>query len=95
MCDPKRSRTAAEVVRVSREGGAREEEDQAIVALALAAGLGDEPTRRAALEALPEVCRSGADIARFAELVEASRGRPAPTPRPRSIVDTIFARGAL
>jgi 60 kDa SS-A/Ro ribonucleoprotein len=95
MCDPKRPRTAAEAVRVSREGGAREEEDQAILALATAAGLGDERTRRAALAALPEVCRSGADIARFAELVEASRGYPAPTPRTRPIADVIFVRGAL
>jgi hypothetical protein len=79
---------------VSREDRSRENE-AAILALALAAGLGDEPARRAALAALPEVCRSGTDVVRFAEFVEASRRCPARTRRAPSIADTIFVRGAL
>jgi 60 kDa SS-A/Ro ribonucleoprotein len=94
MCDPKRPRTAAERGRVSREDRSPEN-DSAILALALAAGLGDEPARRAALAALPEVCRSGTDVVRFAEFVEASRRCPARTRRAPSITDHIFVRGAL
>lgn len=41
----------AEIVRVSEEGRAPKN-DPALFALAMAAGLGDEPTRRAALQAL-------------------------------------------
>jgi len=66
-------RAVAEIVRVSREGRAPGN-DPAIFALAMAAGLGDEPTRRAALEALPEVCRIGTHVFRFAQLVEGFRG---------------------
>ena len=94
MCDPKRPRTVAERGRVSREDRSRENE-AAILALALAAGRGDEPARRAALATLPEVCRSGTDVVRFAEFVEASRRCPARTRRAPSIADTIFVRGAL
>ncbi|MGH3015392.1 MAG: hypothetical protein ACRDNA_02010 [Gaiellaceae bacterium] len=91
MSDP---RSVGEVVRVSREGRGPGN-DSAIFALALAAGLGDEPTRSAALASLPKVCRNDTDVVRFAELVEASRGYPAPTPCTPSIVDLIFVRGAL
>ena len=94
MCNPKRPRTGAERGRMSREGGSRGNE-AAILALAVAAGLGDEPARRAALAALPEVCRSGTDVVRFAEFVEASRRCPARTVRAPSITDRIFVRGAL
>jgi len=66
-------RAVAEIVRVSGEGRAPRN-DPAIFALAMAAGLGDEPTRRAALGALPEVCRTGTHIFRFAQLVEGFRG---------------------
>ena len=43
----------AEIVRVSEEGRAPKN-DPTIFALAMAAGLGDELTRKAALEALPQ-----------------------------------------
>ena len=94
MCDPKRPRTAAERGRVSRKPRSRGK-DEAIFALALAAGLGDEAARRAALAALPGVCRSGTDVVRFAEFVEASRRCPARTSRAPSKTDLIFVRGAL
>jgi len=74
-------RTVAETVRVSREGRAPAN-DPAILALAMAAGLGDEPTRRAALEALSEVCRTGTHIVRFAQLVEAFCGAAQPVDGP-------------
>src|SRR5712692_5668552 len=47
-------RAVAEIVRVSREGRAPKN-DPALFALALAAGAADEATRKAALEALPQV----------------------------------------
>ena len=47
-------RTVAEIVRVSHEGRAPKN-DPALFALAMAAGLGDEATRQAALDALPRV----------------------------------------
>src|SRR5204862_7010225 len=65
--------TVAEVVRVSAEGRAPKN-DPAIFALALAAGLGDEPTRKAALAALPQVCRTGTHLFQFATFVEGFRG---------------------
>src|ERR671923_1874221 len=52
------ARAVAEIVRVSGEGRAPKN-DPAIFALAMAAGIGDEPTRKTALDALPEVCRTG------------------------------------
>ena len=66
-------RTVREIVAISRDGRAPKA-DPAIVALAMAAGLGDEATRRAALDALPEVCRTGTHLFRFATFVEAFRG---------------------
>ena len=51
-------RAVAEIVRVAREGRAPKN-DPALFALALAAGLGDEATRQAALEALPQVAPHG------------------------------------
>ena len=67
------ARAVAEIVRVSEEGRAPKN-DPAIFALALAAGLGDEPTRRSALEALPQVCRTGTHLFQFATFVEGFRG---------------------
>jgi 60 kDa SS-A/Ro ribonucleoprotein len=67
------SRTVAEIVHVSREGRAPKN-DPAVFALAMAAGAGDEPTRKAALEALPQVCRTGTHLFQFATFVEAFRG---------------------
>ena len=66
-------RTVREIVAVSRDGRAPKN-DPAILALAMAAGLGDEATRRAALDALPLVCRTGTHLFRFATFVEAFRG---------------------
>jgi 60 kDa SS-A/Ro ribonucleoprotein len=66
-------RTVAEIVRVSAEGRAPKN-DPAVFALAMAAGLGDEPTRRSALDALPQVCRTGTHLFRFATFVEGFRG---------------------
>jgi 60 kDa SS-A/Ro ribonucleoprotein len=67
------ARTVAEIVRVSDEGRAPKN-DPAVFALAMAAGAGDEPTRKAALEALPQVCRTGTHLFQFATFVEAFRG---------------------
>src|SRR5262249_56545899 len=57
-------RAVAEIVRVSEEGRAPKN-DPALFALAMAAGLGDEATRRAALEAMPRVARTGTHLFRF------------------------------
>ena len=67
------SRTVAEIVRVSSEGRAPKN-DAAIFAVAMCVGAADESTRRAALEALPEVCRTGTHLFRFAQFVEQFRG---------------------
>ena len=66
-------RAVAEIVRVSDEGRAPKN-DPALFALAMAAGLGDEPTRKAALEALPQVARTSTHLFRFATYVEGFRG---------------------
>jgi len=66
-------RTVAEIVRVSDEGRAPKN-DPALFALAMAAGAKDEATRKAALEALPQVCRTGTHLFRFATFVEGFRG---------------------
>ena len=66
-------RAVREIARVSDEGRAPKN-DPAIFALAMAAGLGDEPTRKAALGALPEVCRTGTHLFQFATFVEGFRG---------------------
>jgi 60 kDa SS-A/Ro ribonucleoprotein len=66
-------RTVREIVAVSREGRAPKN-DPALFALAMCAGLGDEATRRAALEALPEVARIGTHLFQFATYVEGFRG---------------------
>ena len=64
-------RAVAEIVRVSDEGRAPKN-DPALFALAMAAGLGDEPTRKAALEALPRVARTGTHLFQFATSSRAS-----------------------
>src|SRR4029079_11173667 len=51
-------RTVNETVAVSNAGRAPKN-DPAIFVLAMAAGAPDEATRKAALEALPQVCRTG------------------------------------
>jgi 60 kDa SS-A/Ro ribonucleoprotein len=67
------ARVVAEIVLVSEEGRAPKN-DPAIFALAMAAGLGDESTRREALDALPRVCRTGTHLFQFATFVEGFRG---------------------
>ena len=66
-------RAVAEIAAVSRDGRAPKN-DPAIFALAMASGAKDERTRRAALDALPQVCRTGAHLFLFAVLVEGFRG---------------------
>jgi 60 kDa SS-A/Ro ribonucleoprotein len=66
-------RAVDEIVRVSREGRAPKN-GPALYALALAAGLGDEATRKAALAALPQVARTGTHLFLFASFVEGFRG---------------------
>jgi 60 kDa SS-A/Ro ribonucleoprotein len=66
-------RAVAEIVGVS-EAGRAPKNDPAVFALALAAGAGDDPTRKAALEALPQVCRTGTHLFQFATFVEGFRG---------------------
>jgi 60 kDa SS-A/Ro ribonucleoprotein len=66
-------RAVAEIARVSDEGRAPKN-DPAIFALAMAAGVGDETTRKTALEALPQVCRTGTHLFQFATFVEGFRG---------------------
>jgi 60 kDa SS-A/Ro ribonucleoprotein len=63
----------AEIAAVS-EAGRAPKNDPAIFALAMATGAGDEATRRAALAALPRVCRTSTHLFRFATFVEGFRG---------------------
>ncbi|MBO1019809.1 TROVE domain-containing protein [Methylobacterium sp. SD274] len=69
-------RVVAAIVAVSQAGRAPKQ-DPAIFALALAASAEGEhalATRRAALAALPRVCRTGTHLFQFASAVEAMRG---------------------
>jgi 60 kDa SS-A/Ro ribonucleoprotein len=66
-------RAVAEIVAVSQAGRAPKN-DPALYALALAAGLGDEQTRKAALAALPQVARTATHLFRFTSFVEGFRG---------------------
>ncbi len=67
------ARAVAEIVAVSREGRAPKN-DPALYALALAAGVGDDDTRKAALAALPQVARTGTHLFQFAAFVDGFRG---------------------
>jgi 60 kDa SS-A/Ro ribonucleoprotein len=67
------ARTVAEVVAVS-DAGRAPKNDPALFALAIAAGASDESTRKAALEALPRVCRTSAHLFLFTTFVEGFRG---------------------
>jgi len=62
-------RTIDRIVATSRSGRAPKN-DPALFSLAMAAKLGDDPTRRAAYAALPEVCRAGTQLMRFAAFAE-------------------------
>lgn len=66
-------RTVREIVQVSQSGRAPKN-DPAIFALSLAASVGNEATRRAALDALPAVCRTGTHLFHFAGFVDGMRG---------------------
>lgn len=66
-------RTVREIATISNAGRAPKN-DPAIFALSLAASLGDEATRRAALDALPVVCRTGTHLFHFAQFVDGMRG---------------------
>jgi 60 kDa SS-A/Ro ribonucleoprotein len=67
------AKTVHEIVEVST-GGRAPKNDPAIFALAMAAGVGDEATKRLALESLPAVCRTGTHLFLFAQFVESFRG---------------------
>ena len=66
-------RTIARIVDISTSGHAPKN-DPAIFSLAMAAKLGDEPTRRAAYAALPLVCRIGTHLMTFASYAQAFGG---------------------
>ena len=66
-------RAVARVVEIS-ENGRSPKNDPALFVLAMAAGLGDDATRKAALTALPRVARIGAHLFHFMEFVEGFRG---------------------
>ncbi len=66
-------RLVARVVEISEHGRAPKN-DPALFVLAMAAGLGDEVTRKAALAALPQVARTGTHLFHFMEFVEGFRG---------------------
>lgn len=66
-------RTVRTIVEISVAGRAPKN-DPAIFALAMCAGLGDDQARRAALNALPGVCRTGTHLFSFATYVEQFRG---------------------
>ena len=65
-------RTVARIAEISATGRAPKNAP-AVFALAMAAGSPDLATRRAALEALPKVCRHGTDLFHFARDVEGFR----------------------
>jgi 60 kDa SS-A/Ro ribonucleoprotein len=66
-------RAVQRIVEVS-EAGRAPKNDPAIFALAMAASYGDDETRRAALAALPRVCRIGTHLFHFSAYVEQFRG---------------------
>lgn len=67
------ARVVRTIVTVSTAGRAPKNEP-AIFALAMAAKLGDEATRKAAYLALPAVCRTGTHLMHFAEYAQAFGG---------------------
>ena len=66
-------RVVARVVEMS-ESGRAPKNDPALFVLAMAAGLGDEPTRAAALAALPRVARTGTHLFHWLQYVRGFRG---------------------
>lgn len=67
------ARTVNRLREISQTGRAPKN-DPALFALAMAAKLGDEPTRKAAFAALPDVARTGTHLFHFAEAVQAFGG---------------------
>jgi 60 kDa SS-A/Ro ribonucleoprotein len=67
------TRAVERIVAVS-EGGRAPKNDPALFALALAAAYADDAGRRAALDALPRVARTGTHLLHFAAYVEGFRG---------------------
>ena len=63
----------ARIVEISHSGRAPKN-DPAIFALALASALGNDAAKRAAMTAIPQVCRTGTHLFQFAEAVEGFRG---------------------
>lgn len=68
------ARTVRRIVEISDSGRAPKN-DPALFALAMCAGLGDEPTRHLAMTELPKVARIGTHLFHFAEFVKQFRGR--------------------
>ncbi len=66
-------RVVETIVEISRAGRAPKN-DPALFALAMAAGLGEPATRKAALAALPAVARTGTHLMHFAAFIEQFRG---------------------
>jgi 60 kDa SS-A/Ro ribonucleoprotein len=66
-------RVVKEIVAISASGRAPKN-DAALFALALCASQGDDQTRRAALQALPQVARIGTHLFHFAAFADAQRG---------------------
>ena len=66
-------RTVDRIVAIS-EAGRAPKNDPAIFALAMAAKLGDDATRRAAYAALPRVCRIGTHLMHFADYAQGFGG---------------------
>jgi len=66
-------RVVNEIVTISDSGRAPKN-DPAIFALALCASIGDDATRKAALDAIPKVCRIGTHLFSFAEYIKGMRG---------------------
>ncbi|MCW3055400.1 MAG: hypothetical protein JWN14_4570 [Chthonomonadales bacterium] len=67
------ARTIREIVAIS-DAGRAPRNDPALFALAMCAAYGNDPTRRAALVALPKVARIGTHLFHFAEYVNGMRG---------------------
>ena len=66
-------RAVKEIVAISTDGRAAKN-DAAIFALAMAASATEDATRKLALDALPQVCRTGTHLFAFARSVEQFRG---------------------
>lgn len=66
-------RVVKRVIEIS-DAGRAPSNDPALFALALAASVGDNKTRKAAMEALPQVARTGTHLFHFAQFVNNMRG---------------------